>query len=529
MNEPTRNQLVLSTAINDVAQRFPGFGEELMTFLRRDGSKIVYAAQGDSRHEAFMRVKPSDAIVKQFDIKLEIPILIAAFDNLEPRALNRLDKVPTLRRHPSADNNVAVVVARDQQAAAMVRDHNQFAFPVLLISADDLESGRLADANLRSELAQLLRSVDYFDFSGEIHEPSDFFGRVDDVEAITRLAVAGQSVGIFGLRRAGKTSLMRRISEELRKRSWATPFIFLNGALDANTFRQFLVRDLAFEVLKHGRTVPANSQMVDSQGRILRCDDIQRQWIFEADALLDALPSNVALFIDETDLINEDVVGYEDEADEADEFVDDIRNRREMNRVMQQIRGLIQLRSRRDGPKLCFITAGVASSIYSQSIRFGRDNQLFDFASIRMLGPMPYDEMRDMVRALGKRSGIKFDGYEPYKLLFDEYGGHPLLTRLACSSVTNFAHTTPGPVPYHASVTDLRRAFEERGENSAMRMAEQIFEGFAHWYPEEADDVRRAAKGEPLQYPPGKHAVGFGMLDETGGLRMKALRRSTSL
>lgn len=44
------------------------------------------------------------------------------------------------------------------------------------------------------------------------------------------------------------------------------------------------------------------------------------------------------------------------------------------------------------------------------------------------------DDARTMIRTLGRRMGIKFE-HEAIKMLYDQYNGHPMLLRLACSYI----------------------------------------------------------------------------------------------
>lgn len=166
--------------------------------------------------------------------------------------------------------------------------------------------------------------------------------------------------------------------------------------------------------------------MLNKNFTIRTSTEVHRRWVYEMDALLDEIDTDVVVLLDETDLANEESLDFD---------AVDLDERQAMNRVLQQLRGVIQIRNEPGKRKLSFLAAGVAASIFTSSVRFGRDNQLFGFASARPLGPMSRDEMREMVRVLGKRSGLRFDDHRLFDSLFAEYGGHPHLTRQACARV----------------------------------------------------------------------------------------------
>ncbi|MBK8332673.1 MAG: ATP-binding protein [Acidimicrobiaceae bacterium] len=354
----TANQQVLGKAKEDLVRRFPSFGQRLIDFLERDQSRIVYAKDW-GREEAAIRVFPSPTISNQFDISLEIPVLVADFPDLQPRTLRQFDTSVELRKSASADKDIAVLVASDARAQDLVRDRKRFAFPVLVIDASRLAEGGYTNTDLRTELARLLRSVDHFDYSNEITTAADFFGRRDEIEALTRLAVAGQSVGIFGLRRSGKTSLLYRVRGELKERGVGSIYVQLNALLDADAFRGEILRELDHLAADYGLKRPVRDPRVPVTAR---------EWVYGIAEVLDLIDHQVVIIIDEIDLANEDAAEFDES---------EIKQRQDLNRVLQQLRGIIQIRNDRSNHRLSFLVAGVAMSVFTQAIRFGRENQLF--------------------------------------------------------------------------------------------------------------------------------------------------------
>ena len=516
----TTNRAILEESKAEIARHYPSFADELFAFLERDESSICFARKWQ-RHLSAMRIQPSPAIAAQFDITLEIPLLIATFGGhgqLEPRVLRHLETSTELRKSTSADKDFAILVAADRRADMFVKDRKRFSYPILTIYVEDLQSRMYSKTSLRAEIAHLMRSMNHFDYSNEITEAADFFGRSDDLEALTALAIRGQSVGIFGLRRAGKTSLLYRVAEALHERGVSSIYVQLNALDDADHLREELVNRTAMLLRRVGGRIPQNSEMLNSDFTIKTTPKLQRRWVYEIDAMLDQIDTDVVVLIDETDLANEEAFDFDDS-----EQVE----RQTMNRVLQQFRGLIQIRNDRGKRRLSFLAAGVAASIFTSSIRFGRDNQLFGFASARSLGPMHRDEMRQMVRVLGKRSGLKFKDHRLFDSLFSEYGGHPHLTRQACGRVAeDVHHRQTGEVPYHVKLKDLTSVYTSVADGSPADSAWETFRSFGRWYPSESQHVMRLlreGKIPAVELIP--HAIDFGICDADGQLRLGALRR----
>ena len=520
---PSANQEMLDNSINNLERQFKDFFPELLKFLRHEGEIICFANLRD-KNLAAMRLVPSPQITKQFGISLEIPILIATFFGtkpLEPRVLRQIDTSTELRKSASADKDFAILVATDENALQFVRDRKRFGFPILVIKTRDLREGYYRDKTLREEMSRVLRSMNHFDYSNEIISEMDFFGRLDEIDAVTNLATSGQNVGLFGLRRSGKTSLLLQIKTKLEKRGLKTIYIQLNGITDSDNLIEKLLEEMAKLLLdaKIGTQLESEFFTSAGKGKMISLETLRRRWVSEMDRLFCLLNTNLVLIIDETDLANEETNEVEDER---------YKDREKIHYILQHLRGLIQIQNERGMARLSFISAGVASSIFSKSIRFNRDNQLFGFASIRMLKPMNQDEMREMVRVLGKRSGLKFESRVIFDCLLKEYGGHPHLTRMACSHIAEMrTHSQKSEVPYHVTIEDLNQAINELRDGSASHTAWQTLQSFLCWYPEESDSLLEVIHNENIiadvkRVP---HAIDFGLLSSNGSLQMHALRR----
>ena len=84
--------------------------------------------------------------------------------------------------------------------------------------------------------------------------------------------------------------------------------------------------------------------------------------------------------------------------------------------------------------KISFVIAGVNPySIENISIN-GEQNPLFNIFQIHYVTGFDRNDIKNMVQILGKRMGLLFSEEFCIKI-YDNFGGHPLLCRLACSAV----------------------------------------------------------------------------------------------
>ena len=94
---------------------------------------------------------------------------------------------------------------------------------------------------------------------------------------------------------------------------------------------------------------------------------------------------------------------------------------------------------------LSFIVAGVNPSVVEKDTVNGVQNPLFGIVPHKYLTGLTLEELRLMLKKLGKRMGLNFD-YAVCEEICKWYGGHPLLTRLACSHLNSFFTTEKKPI-----------------------------------------------------------------------------------
>lgn len=85
---------------------------------------------------------------------------------------------------------------------------------------------------------------------------------------------------------------------------------------------------------------------------------------------------------------------------------------------------------------LSFIICGVNPSVIETDTVNGIQNPLFGIVQSEYMQGLNCEETKIMIKYLGKRMGLRFD-YDAIDLLFQQYNGHPMLTRLACSQINN--------------------------------------------------------------------------------------------
>ena len=528
--------MVSSHPYNQILPKRQGQRERLIRFLERDGSKVRYEDSYE-HHRGVLRVQPSQTIRELFDIHLEIPVLIATYPKLEARILNRFNDTD-LRGAASTDKDIAVLVAADENAGELVKKGRRlFGYPILTLYVNDLIQDNYSDTTLSNEIAKMMRTMNHFDYSKDIRNSADFFGRTRERQLLISAVSAGQNVGVFGLRRAGKTSLMHQVANDLEERDTESIFVPLNQISNADDLRIALVEATARTLQRHKErqnrrgTAAINSRMLNHNlsinvSALADIESFRRQWIYEVHALLDQMDADAVFILDETDFANEEVL------ERAAEDVDvDYSTRREIFSVLRTLRGFIQLREEKGRRPVSLLATGISASIFTSFKRFGLENQFLGFASVKFLGPMEREEMGEMVNVLGKRSGVRFDDESLVDELYAEYGGLPHPTRQACASVVDrINRKSDREVPYRVSRDDLHSVFSMMAEGSPSQAIEETFKSFCRCYPSDGREVLDSVEADRIidtgSIP---QAMSLGICDETGRIRMQALLKRLRL
>lgn len=499
----TVNQQVLDRSIEQFSREYR-YGEALLSYFRRADSQIVRVEKRERQDRWLVHVVLPERLGEMFDIDLEVLCMATEYDRVEPRVLDDLQRSLETAR---VDDEIAVLASADPNVERLTRKRPG-GTAVLPINAASLDGA----PDLGTALARMLVTVDHFNVTVPIADPTAFFGREHDIEEARKCLGAGQHLGIFGLRKAGKSSLLNQIQRVAVGDRWAVARIDLNGyGGRASRAIEDLLRRLHGSLTSLG-CKPGRLRSIGPTVSIL-----QRYWLDDLTMLLDASGdrADVLIIIDEIDIIlpGRLVAAGGDDAD-----------RSLLVAAFSQLRSIAQQRQAEARSYPVVLSAGVDPHIFEAPTTGGADNPLYQFSRVSFLEPLDREALAQMVRTLGKRTGMRFRDHRLIDELRDEYGGHPLLTRQACSWLHE--HRPRGEVPYVATVEALHEAFSASGTGTASRHAHDTLEAFSSWYPDEAMLVYRLIAGEDVATTSMRHAVDYGLVDSEGRIRIRALTRS---
>ncbi len=216
----------LMARIEEFLQAFPEAAVHREA-LRILGSDWVYAApdrDNDRCWVVYIRFGP--VIERLFDLTREIAAYYSPYTDLQIRTFDRIDRVVQAGARTTTPDFRALY-SRDLELQKKLRDWTRGALTTLPL---DLPTSSAVDAAeaLFVRLAEALSTRDLYYETLPV-TGDDFFGRRRVLLSLLRDIREHRVCGVFGLRKSGKTSIVRQVLDELNRADdpWALAFVDL--------------------------------------------------------------------------------------------------------------------------------------------------------------------------------------------------------------------------------------------------------------------------------------------------------------
>lgn len=428
---------------------------------------------------SFWILEPTSRTRERFGLQKEVLAIYSRHLKTDARVLTAIEN---LIRHPDLKHRVEksiflLVHCGDAQDGASLARSDLEKVIISFQAKELLEPGR-GDLFVRSRMAETLGTVDLFDMSSPITSDPYFFGRRELVQQLSRrLSVQRQNAGLFGLRKTGKTSVLLAIRRALDQEAVLVDYFdcqnpSIHGARwwhvlgnISSRLRDTLAR------LKNRKVEILGRYDTDTAGTGFS-SDIQR-------LVSEGGINQVIIMLDEIEWITPGISGHLGRHWDQD-FLP----------FWQTIRATHQ---EAEG-HLTFLVAGVNPSSVQRS-HFGvLPNPVFQLATPHYLEPFSVESVREMLHAIGRRAGLRFeDGVPP--ALQRHYGGHPFLIRVACSEV--WRQNRSVDAEKILEIGHIR--FEGAHSQISARLSQPIKDillSLVWWYPDEYDVLQILAEGD---------------------------------
>ncbi|MCP2328442.1 hypothetical protein HDA40_006949 [Hamadaea flava] len=190
-----------------------------------------------------------------FSINGEVLLLFSPYDDFQRRTFNKLmsearKEVAAAQRRIygtvrfTPDSHLALISSQDPALDKHIKAWNADRSSSLVASIPALDGDIDAVGPLlRRSIANVLASRDLYGGKDPV-SGRDFFGRIDTIQTVTAELRSGHSVGLFGLRRSGKTSLLRELQYREESAGLALVLTDLESADSIDEVPHQMSRDL---------------------------------------------------------------------------------------------------------------------------------------------------------------------------------------------------------------------------------------------------------------------------------------------
>jgi hypothetical protein len=367
-------------------------------------------------------LKPEAFMAEMFGFSQELMLLYHPYPRLEARTMQAAEQFITDEPgRGRVEKLTYLLVSEAENAEEWIRAYsasNHESRIVVAFAASALRSRSADPWFVRNRFSEQLFSRDLFDFRLPLEKDTYFFGREDLLLDFLDAARRSENRGVFGLRKTGKTSFLFKLSRLLKEDG---------GFVHYYDCKSPSIRQLHW----HELLEKVGSDIADDLNTNFKAPGDKRRFAEKFTSLIGRFQEStrVTLIFDEIEYISPFAV-------------DDEHWRSEYVAFWQTIWAAQSVRRR-----VSVVIAGVNPSVVEIDRIAGVQNPLFGIVPYKYLRGLGLDETRRMLRVLGRRMGLGFPE-SGVDYVFQRYGGHPLLTRLACSFVHQrlAAATVPRPV-----------------------------------------------------------------------------------
>ena len=445
-------------------------------------------------------LKPEAFMKDAFGFEKDILLVYSPYETMEPRAIQAMDEL--FRLYPfvgRVDTLNCFLLSDDENVETWVKEsaNSESVRIIIPFAKNEMLSNKGNSWFIRNKLIKYCFGLDLFGYTLPLNDDTYFFGRQQIIAHYINSIRRGENRGVFGLRKTGKTSLLYKINRIVSEQNMGELFFY---DCKSPSFRKLHWNQFLYEIYSNICNRISVSPKREGDGTVV----IRNMRTAIKEAANKGI--KIILVFDEIEYVS--FIAPLDEHWKT-EFID-----------FWQTLWSIQSTHR----NLTFIVSGVNASVteIDSIVIDGRriQNPLFGIVQSEYLKGLTYEECNSMIKTLGKRMGLKFD-HDVIRLIYVQYGGHPMLTRLACSKLNMYFEEKNRPV----TIT-LHQAEHLLPDINAdlVYYFKHVISELQEFYPDEYDMFEMLAVGQIVDFMElsqsmelTKHLYDYGLINNEAG------------
>lgn len=421
-------------------------------------------------------LKPEEFISDGFGLEKETLLVISYFDSIESRTIQAAEKV--FEKYPyknRVDNLCYFLVSNDQNIESWLKKYydmsinSKIVFPFSTIELIDNKNNQWF---IRERLRKYSFDKDLFGYTLPLQDDRSFFGRQQIlgryIDAIKRC----QNRGIFGLRKTGKTSLLFKIKRTIEEQHLGQVLFFDCKHPKIRSQRWFELLNSISKII--AARLGIKNFLTDNEPEKSMSSF---QYIM---TLASKRKIKIILIFDEIEYISYFSKQNKHWKDDYFEFWQTLWSEQSTF------------------ANLCFIICGVNAYVTEKDSIDGIQNPLFGIIQSEYLVGLSLEETSQMIKTLGRRMGLKF-AYDCIQFLYEQYGGHPLLTRMACSWINRYLTDESRPLTLSKQqVQEMQKGFDS--DPAFYSYFGHVISEIREFYPDEYEMLELLATGQTSDF-----------------------------
>lgn len=454
-------------------EQYPEHETMLKVFL--NGFDVTYSekkALNNTTLYAYI-LKPESFIQEAFGLDKELLMVYSPYDTFQPRALQAVNMLFSMFPFRNrVDSLNCFVVSKDQNVLnykGVTSFEEEQSRSIVPFVYDDILNNRHDSWYIRNVLRENFYDVDLFGYTLPLRDESSFFGRQQIVARYIDAIKRCENRGIFGIRKTGKTSLLFKVDRIIREQRLG--FVFYYDC-KSPSYRKLHWNEFLGEIC---------SNIAKRLGIYIKKEYDERNIIKSFRYVMKMASEQgkkIIIMFDEIEYIS-----FKSPMDKQwhTEFID----------FWQTIWSVQSIHR-----NLVFILSGVNPSVAEVDTINGIQNPLFSIVQAEYLHGLSLEDAKVMIRTLGRRMGLNFD-YDSIGKLYDQYNGHPMLLRLACSFINLQYGSSNRPITVASS--DIERIQNDIDIELAYYFRHVVSE-IQQFYPEEYEMFELLASGQTTDF-----------------------------
>ncbi len=443
-------------------------------------------------------LSPEDHLKESYGFENEILLVYAPYPQMEPRTLQAIDQIysqsPAKGRVETLNYFLISDAENTREWLDSYTSSRQESRIIVSFTKKELEYNRGNSWFVRNRLDEQFFGRDLFNYSLPLVEDTYFFGRQNLIMEFYDSIKRKENKAIFGLRKTGKTSFLFKEKRLIEAENIAS-VIYLDCKQPS------IRKSRWFELLEDISNQITNSLKVNID-KLFDERHASKSFLEVIEAAKNE-NKQICLLFDEIEFVSFvaklDLHWHQD-------FI-------EFWQTMWSCQS--------QHKNLSFILAGVNPTVVETDIVNGVQNPLFGIVPHKFLTGFSEAEVRIMIKCLGRRMGMKFE-YDSITNIFNWYGGHPLLTRLACSWLnTRLSISTTKPFAISSTVFEAER---EKIDDELIFYCGHVVSELRDFYSDEYFMLELLSSGQLIDFmelSEGqsyiRHLMNYGIIGEQGG------------